>query len=278
MGNKEQNYFKQKLEISEETLSMAKRKLEHLDIQIEVLKKQFDYNRKIYDDQAKHMQEIVKEMEKRIPMLEKKIAQGYTHVDLKSGKAYKSFEGIHVGRLQEKKERVEANLKEFEKRQAEKVALKKKKRTKLKPEELQIVKAEEIRESLQPEDEIERIAERQKELMDEKIKRYEREIQKLRAEKEAPIIEEIEEPEPVKIEIPEPIKEVLNEDAIQEGQIAIVKEHKEDVDDQLKELESGKVQCPECGKFFTKGGAFASHYKSHFNFSNGDVNGNNNER
>ena len=143
----------------------------------------------------------------------------------------------------------------------------KKKKSKLKPEELQIVEAEEIRGSLQPEDEIETIKAQQHERMEEKIKNYEAEIQRLRAEKELEKKSEVViiEPEPVEIEILEPPKEVLNEDVIQEGQIAIVKEHKKDVDEQLEELEAGKVQCPECGKFFTKGGAFASHYKSHFN-------------
>jgi hypothetical protein len=62
-----------------------------------------------------------------------------------------------------------------------------------------------------------------------------------------------------------PIEPEINEDKIQEAQIEIVREHKENVNGQLQELESGKVQCPECGIFFTKGGAFASHYNAHFN-------------
>lgn len=76
------------------------------------------------------------------------------------------------------------------------------------------------------------------------------------------------ETEEVKEVIEDISEELIDEEKIQEGQINILKEYKEVVNGDLKELESGKVQCPECGEFFTKGGAFASHYKSHFN--NGD--------
>jgi len=35
------------------------------------------------------------------------------------------------------------------------------------------------------------------------------------------------------------------------------------------EPDTNKVNCPECGKSYTKGGAFAAHYKSHLPNSNG---------
>ena len=69
---REENYFKIKLQNSIDTLSMAKSKLEHLDIQINLLKVRFDHDKKVYDDQTIHMQDIVKNMEKRIPELEEK--------------------------------------------------------------------------------------------------------------------------------------------------------------------------------------------------------------
>ena len=68
-------------------------------------------------------------------------------------------------------------------------------------------------------------------------------------------VEEIIEPKPI-----EPPIEVSKEE-----QVNIIKEVKEIVNDKLEALEPGKVQCPECKGMFTKGGAFAAHYKSHFN-------------
>lgn len=43
------------------------------------------------------------------------------------------------------------------------------------------------------------------------------------------------------------------------------KEWEKEAYEKPEELEPGKVQCPECKEWFTKGGAFAAHYKSHFN-------------
>ena len=96
MGNKEQNYFKIKKQISIDNLAMAQSKLDHLDLQLKVLGERFEHDKKIYEDQIIHMQEVEKEMEKRIPALQKKIDAGYTHIDQKTGKAYKGFDDIHI--------------------------------------------------------------------------------------------------------------------------------------------------------------------------------------
>ena len=192
---REENYFKIKLENSKSTLVMAKSKLDHLDIQMNVLKVRFDHDKKVYDDQAKHMQEIVVNMEKRIPQLEKKIEQGYSHIDHKSGKAYKSFEAIHEGQLKDKIAKTIENQKAREEAHQQKIALRaKRKQEKLKPEERQIVMAEEIRESLQGPDEIAEIYEKQQEALEKKVEQYRLELEGLKA------------PKPVEISIPLPIE------------------------------------------------------------------------
>ena len=93
---REENYFEKKLEVCKETLAGAKTKLEDLDIQIIKLTERFEHDKNLYNDQVEHMQYIVADMEKRIPELEKKIAQGYTTIDMRSGKAFKSFKERHI--------------------------------------------------------------------------------------------------------------------------------------------------------------------------------------
>lgn len=55
------------------------------------------------------------------------------------------------------------------------------------------------------------------------------------------------------------------EDEIKKEQEAVLKEVSSQVNEKLSELHAGKSQCPECLEWFTKGGAYAAHYKSHFN-------------
>ena len=99
---REENYFVKKLEMAKESIIFAKSKLDHLDVQINVLNVRFEHDKKVYNDQAKHMQEIIADMEKRIPEYEKKIAQGYVAVDMRTGKAYKSFNERQTGILKDK--------------------------------------------------------------------------------------------------------------------------------------------------------------------------------
>lgn len=254
---RDENYFEKKLVISKDTLKMAKRQLEHLDVQINVLKVRFDYDKKVYDDQAVHMQDTVTEMEKRIPALQKKLDAGYTHVDLKTGKAYKSFEAIHEGRLKDKIKESKLQQARFEELQKQKVALKIKKKNikKMTKAELQIVQAEEIREAMQPKDEIEENIVKQRESIEAKTAYYEEELARLKAEnatlKTKPKIdldEITEDTDFVKIKIPLPEEE-----------------EKAEVLEIVEDPHLGKVECPECGKWYTKGGGFASHYKTHYN-------------
>ena len=184
---REENYFKIKLQNSIDTLAMAKRKLDHLDVQINVLKARFDHDKKVYDDQAIHMQDIVSNMEKRIPELEKKIEKGYTTIDMRTGKSFKSFEAKHIGLLQDKIKETERRQKAHAEAYKQKLALRKKKRDKLSDKELDIVIAEEVREFAQPPDELKANREKEKERLEAKAEFYRAKLAELKEpKKEAP--------------------------------------------------------------------------------------------
>ena len=184
---REENYFKIKLQNSIDTLAMAKSKLDHLDIQINLLKVRFDHDKKVYDDQAIHMQNIVENMIKRIPELEKKIEKGYTTIDMRTGKAYKSFTDRHVSLLQDKIKETELRQKAQAEAYKLKLELRKKKRTKLSEAELDIVIAEEVRESLQPADELQTNRDKEKERLEAKAEYYRQQLAELKeSKKETP--------------------------------------------------------------------------------------------
>ena len=180
---REENYFKIKLQNSIDTLAMARSKLDHLDIQINVLKVRFDHDKKVYDDQAVHMQNIVDNMEKRIPELEKKIEKGYTTIDMRTGKAFKSFEAKQKGLLQDLIKETERRQKAQAEAYKQKLALRKKKRDKLSDEELDIVIAEEVREFAQPEDELKANREKEKERLEAKAEFYRAKLAELKEPK-----------------------------------------------------------------------------------------------
>ena len=215
---------------------MAKRKLEHLDIQINLLKVRFDHDKKVYDDQAIHMQNIVRNMEKRIPELEKKIEKGFTTIDMKTGKGYKSFTDRHVSLLQDKIKETERRQKAHTEANKQKIALRKKKRDKLSDEELDIVIAEEVRESLQPADELKTNREREKERLEDKAEYYRQKLAKLKeAKKPAP---------EVKFDtVGNEIKEIIDvlgldnpETATTEVPIEIILAEKEDIANEMRNV------------------------------------------
>ena len=187
---REENYFKIKLQTSIDNLVMAKSKLDHLDIQINLLKIRFDHDKKVYDDQAIHMQNIVENMEKRIPELEKKIEKGYTTIDMRTGKAFKSFKARQVGLLQDQIKDTERRQKAQAEAYKQKLALRKKKRDKLSEVELDIVIAEEVREFAQPEDELKANREKEKERLEAKAEFYRAKLAELKEpKKEEPEVE-----------------------------------------------------------------------------------------
>ena len=250
---REENYFEKKLETSKETLSNAKRRLENLDVQINLLELRFEHDKKIYNDRVEHEQKIVSNMEKRIPELEKKLSQGYTTIDMRTGKAFKSFKDRHIGLLKDKIKATEEQQKIVVEKYEQRNSLKKKKRSRLTPEELDVVAAQEVREEAQPADELKTIQEKEIERLKLKEEFYRVELEKLKKQPKKPIVKE------VKFDSNgnEVLKELLDKltpPEEPEVEIPIPKDEHE-----------GKEQCPECEDWFTKGGAFAAHYKSHFN-------------
>ena len=219
---REENYFKIKLQNSIDTLVMAKSKLDHLDIQINVLKVRFDHDKKVYDDQAIHMQNIVDNMEKRIPELEKKIEKGYTTIDMKTGKAFKSVEAKQKGLLQDLIKETERRQKAHAEAQKQKLALRKKKRDKLSEAELDIVIAEEVREFAQPEDEIKANREKEKERLEAKAEFYRAKLAELKKpKKEEPEVEFDAFGNEIKEKIIKPMKEVID-DILEEAEDKII--------------------------------------------------------
>lgn len=206
---RDENYFEKKLEMSKDKISMAKRKLEHLDIQMENLKVRFEHDKKVYNDQAKHMQEIVVDMGKRIPKLEKKLKQGYTHYDTTTGKAYKSFDDIHIARLEAKRLETLENQRAMAAKFKERQELKEKDRQKLSPEEKEEIIAIELQEEMQPLDEIKVNQEKKIEALQKKRKFYEAELEKLGNPIEEIIEDALEDIEEAVETIEEIIKPVL---------------------------------------------------------------------
>lgn len=238
---REENYFEKKLESSKETLVMAERRIEHLDLQILKLKERFDHDMKVYNDQTTHMQNIVDEMKKRIPGLEKKLKEGYKAIDLRTGKAYKSFKARHEGQLQAKIDEADAREKAFEEKvkHIEELRERKKKGKKLKEEDMEIVEAEEIRESLQPEDEIQEAKEGQIELLKQKREALEAKLEELQSkvikEPDTPLDVIIEEKHEVANEM-RTVAEAMNGEA---KQLQKVIEECEDMIEEYAQVEGG---------------------------------------
>jgi hypothetical protein len=177
---RDENYFEKKLEMSKDKLAMAKRKIEHFDIQMENLIIRFDHDKKVYNDQVKHMQDIIINMQKRIPKLEKKLAKGYTHYDVRTGKAYKSFNAIHIARLEAKRLWTLDNQRKLEEKFKERQKLKEAKdRKKLSKEQEEKLISIEIQDDMQPDDEIKANQEKQIEAIQKKREYYEKELRKL---------------------------------------------------------------------------------------------------
>ena len=228
----EENYFETKLRISKDTLSYTLSELEGMDIKIEVLLKRHEYDLELYNQKVKRLQEIKKDMEARIESLQKKIDLGYVAIDMNTGKGYKSKEAMHIASLKQKESESKERYKEMKK----KYEAKKRKGEIPRP----------VVENITPSpEEIESQKERELRLLKERSEELEEQRKLLEAAKkeiEKPVVI-IEEPEPI-VEIPIPNAEGPIDEA---------------------EINKDKVKCPECDKFYTKGGAFTAHYKTHFN-------------
>lgn len=177
---REENYFEIKLENCKETLNMAQRKLEHLDIQIKNLELRFEHDKKGYNDQAIHMQAIVEDMNKRIPKLEKQLKKGFRAYNVRTGKGYSSYEAMHIAHLESLRQESIENQKAIEARNALKRELLKTPETaKLSPEDKQLKEAAIVQKEAQPKEDIKVAQEQQLEAIVKKREFYEAELAKL---------------------------------------------------------------------------------------------------
>ena len=229
---KEVNYFEKKLEISKDNLAYAKSQLGSIDTQIKFFIQRHEYDLEIFNQRISHLQQIEKNMKERIISLQKKIDAGFVAIDMKTGKAYKSRDEMHKDHLAIMAKESKDN---YEKSKTAYVIKKKKGQI---PKPVVEPPTGETIES-QPERELRLLKEksaRNKAAMEELKER-------LKAEKKA-----------------------------KKEEISIHNLKKEDLKQALNvlgpidetEINKDKVKCPECQKYYTKGGAFTAHYKAHY--------------
>lgn len=120
---KEENYFKKKLEISKDILSYTLSQLESADIQIKVLIQRHEYDLGIYNQKIAHLQQIETNTKKRLISLQKKIDAGFVAIDMNTGKGYKSRAAMHKAHLAQQAQESKDN---YEKSKAVYVLKKKK--------------------------------------------------------------------------------------------------------------------------------------------------------
>lgn len=228
---KEVNYFEQKLLISKDTLSYTKSQLESIATQIKVFIQRHEYDIKIFNQKVSHLQQIEKNMKERIISLQKKINAGFVAIDMKTGKAYKSRDEMHKAHLAREAQESKDNYKKM----AAAYATKKKKgeipKPVVEPPTGETIESQKERELRLMKEKSEALILQQKELKE-----------KIKAEKK---IDKEEAPSNLEANPPPEIPNALG--PIDEA-----------------EINKDKVQCPECHKYYTKGGAFTAHYKSHY--------------
>ena len=244
----EKNYFEQKLQISKDNLAYTISQLKSADIQIKTLIKRHEYDLEIYNQKVSHLQQIEKNMKERLISLQKKIDDGFTHIDMNTGKAYKSKDAMHKAHLAQKAQESKDNYEKMKKA----YNAKKKKGEIPKP-----VVEPPTGETIEPQ------LERELRLMKEKSEALVKQQQELKdrmkaekkvAKKEVPTLEDLED------EI-EDVVEVL-EELKKEEDAEVILNALGPIDE--AEINKDKVKCPECQKYYTKGGAFTAHYKSHY--------------
>ena len=244
----EENYFKKKLEISKDILSYTLSQLESADTQIKVLIQRHEYDLGIYNQKIAHLQQTETNTKKRLITLQKKIDAGFVAIDMNTGKGYKSRDAMHKAHLAQQAQESNDN---YEKSKAA-YSLKKKKGEIPKPvvepptgETIESQSERELRLLKEKSDELEK---QQQELKD-KMK-----AEKKAAKKETLTLDDLEK------EL-EDVVEVLDE-LKKDEDTEVILNSSGPIDE--TEINKGKVKCPECKKYYTRGGAFTVHYKSHF--------------
>ena len=252
----EENYFEKKLEISKDTLTYTISQLESADLQIKTLIKRHEYDLEIFNQKVSHLQQIEKNMKERLISLQKKIDDGYVAIDMNTGKGYKSRDAMHKAHLAQKakesKDNYEKSKKAYE--------LKKRKKDFPKP-----VVEPPTGEVIEPQ------LERELRLMKEKSEALEKQQQelkdKMKAEKKAKDMIKAAERKGVEAAIAgnKIIEEIIEEVEIPREDLSYSAELSNalgPIDE--TEINKDKVKCPECHKYYTKGGAFTAHYKTHY--------------
>ena len=238
---REENYFKVKLQISKDTLAYTISQLESADLQIKTLIKRHEYDLEIFNQKVSHLQQIEKNMKERLISLQKKIDDGYVAIDMNTGKGYKSRDAMHKAHLAQKakesKDNYEKSKKAYE--------LKKRKKDFPKP-----VVEPPTGEVIEPQ------LERELRLMKEKSEALEKQQQELK--------DKMKEEKAAKK--PNDIHLIVEKDA---ENLYILADPKPEILNALgpideTEINKDKVKCPECHKYYTKGGAFTAHYKTHY--------------
>ena len=86
-------YFKIKLQVVKDNLVHTNTVLGNLDGQLRQLDLVYEADKAKYEARIKHFQELQRADEARIKDIEKKISDGYSYIDMKTGKAYKTMKG-----------------------------------------------------------------------------------------------------------------------------------------------------------------------------------------
>lgn len=260
----EENYFKKKLEISQDILSYTKSQLESADTQIKVLIQRHEYDLGIYNQKIAHLQQIEINTKKRIITLQKKIDAGYCAIDMNTGKGYKSRDAMHKAHLAQK---AQESKDAYEKSKAA-YALKKKKGLIPKPvvepptgETIESQSERELRLLKEKSDELEKQQQALKDRMKAEKKAAKKEEISIHNLKKGDLKQSLKTIEAAVLEEIKDVVEVLDE-LKKEEDAEVILNSLGPIDE--TQINKDKVKCPECQKYYTKGGAFTAHYKSHF--------------
>jgi hypothetical protein len=284
------NYFEKKLEITKDNLAWSIQETKSVEIQIKRAKVVFDEKIRICNEKVKRLDAIQTKAKKDIKHYEDMISKGYKFIDIRNGKAYKTEKGLQRQLLSEKSPKVDPDPSdlgelsreakeieiELENKRAEKARLKAERKAREKAEKEAIRKAKEAeRLRVEAEKLIKAEAERKRREAEERARQEEEQRLKEEAERLAREERELEErlekerkerEEQKRLEEAKAREEATKRIAeAKASEVAKAIDNHVEAGIELERIENeGKKECEECGEFFTKGGAYARHYASHF--------------
>ena len=257
----EENYFKAKLQISKDTLAYTISQLKSADLQIKTLIKRHEYDLEIYNQKVSHLQQIEKNMEERLISLQKKIDDGYVAIDMNTGKGYKSRDAMHKAHLAQKAKESKDNYEKSKKAYELKKRKKDFPKPVVEPPTGEVIEPQLERELRLMKEKSEALEKQQQELKD-KMK-DEKRAEKMRIQLEKDLAAKKAKDEK---EIDALIEEEIEKEMPEEESLSYSEEMIPNALGPIDETEinKDKVKCPECHKYYTKGGAFTAHYKTHY--------------